>query len=138
MFTFWFLSKFCVSGANIFELIRQEMESRSEGDLWSRFLALGSDNANVMSGMKNGVIAHVRTKQPNAIFAGCSLHLIHIGAQKAADCLPPIQETLVDIYYYFQKSDKRRSALVGLQVMFNVDQRKMLKYGSTRWLSIGK
>lgn len=124
------------SGENIFQLIDREVVSRQLP--WSNFLALGSDNANVMSGSKKGVIAHVRTKQPNVIFSGCSLHLIHIGAQKGASCLPPVQDILTDIFYYFQKSDKRRSELAEIQSLFDVDQRKMLKHVCTRWLSIGR
>ncbi|KAL8601691.1 hypothetical protein ACOMHN_033867 [Nucella lapillus] len=49
-----------------------------------------------------------------------------------------LEEILVDIYYFFQKSTLRQSNLRELQGLYDVEQRKMLKHGCTRWLSIAR
>lgn len=104
---------------------------------WSNCLALGCDNANVMTGHNKGVFAFVKEKQPQIYLAGCTLHLVHIGAKKAAAAaLPAIDDLLVDIHYYFNKSEKRQSNCKDIQEMFDVTQKKMLKHVCTRWLSI--
>ena len=48
-------------------------------------------------------------------------------------CLPP--DT---IYYYLDKSSKRKSSLCDIQIMRDADVRKILKMSSTRWLSLGQ
>ena len=49
---------------------------------WTNCLALGCDNALVMTGTNKGVIAFVRKERPNVFMAGCCLHLVHIAAEK--------------------------------------------------------
>jgi hypothetical protein len=91
-----------------------------------------------MVGHKKGVFAFIKEKQPRVFLSGCPLHLVHIAAKKAAQCLPPIDDVLVDIFYYFNKSEKRKSEFKGTQVLYDVEQRKMLKHVCTRWLSIAR
>ena len=59
-------------------------ELRQRNIPWSNCLALGCDNANVMTGHNKEVFAFVKEKQPQIFLAGCTLHLVHIGAKKAA------------------------------------------------------
>ena len=59
-------------------------------------------------------------------------------AQKGAKCLPDVADILQDIYYYFQKSDKRLGDFSRMQEMFDIEQKKMHKHVCTRWLSIGR
>ena len=124
------------TGENIFNLLNAELQSRNLR--WENCLALGCDNAAVMTGRKNGVFAYIKKKHPNVYLAGCCLHLVHIGAQKGAKCLPDVGDILQDIYYYFQKSDKRLGDFSRMQEMFDTEQKKMLKHVCTRWLSIGR
>lgn len=71
--------------------------------------------------------------------SGCTLHLVHIAAEKAANVLPAaIEEILIDIYYYFKKSSKRQDSLGMFQDMYDIDQKKMIKHVATRWLSIDR
>lgn len=86
----------------------------------------------------SGVYALICKKVPDIHLAGCPLHLVHIAARKAVECLPPVDEILVDVYYYFNKSDKRKSGFQGTQQLNDVDQRKILKHVCTRWLSINR
>lgn len=96
------------TGRNIFELLNQELTPC--GIAWSNCLGLGSDNANVMTGSKGGVIAFMKEKHPAACLMGCVCHLIHIAAEKGAGALPfNVDDKLVDIWYYLNKSSKRLS-----------------------------
>ncbi|KAL8578834.1 hypothetical protein ACOMHN_022127 [Nucella lapillus] len=110
----------------------------AQGVFWDNCIAFGSDNAPVMTGQNKGVFAFVTDKNRNVYLAACTLHLVHIGAKKGAACLPPVEEILVDIYYFFQKSTLCQSNLRELQGLYDVEQRKMLKHGCTRWLSIAR
>ena len=92
-----------------------------------------------MTGAKKGAFAFCKAKHPNIFLAGCTLHLVHIAAEKGADSLPvPVSEILVDVFYYFQKSSTRKHRLAQFQEMHDVEQQKMLKHVCTRWLSIGR
>ena len=48
-----------------------------------------------------------------------------------------IDDLLIDIYYYLDKSSKRIQKLRDFQQMCDVEVRKILKHVCTRWLSLG-
>ncbi|KAL1442126.1 hypothetical protein MTO96_046532 [Rhipicephalus appendiculatus] len=92
-----------------------------------------------MLGKKNGVAAVLTEVQENLIKIGCACHLINLAAEKGAVCLPAkVDEVLVDIFYYLEKSAKRKEALRQFQEIHDADFRKILKHVPTRWLSLGK
>ena len=125
------------TGENIAQLITKEFEDG--GIPWKNCLALGADNANVMTGHVKGVYGFLKKKQEDLYMAGCVCHLIHICAEKAAACLPiNIDEFLVDIYYYLDKSSLRHQALSDFQIKHDIANKKILKHVATRWLSVGK
>ena len=117
-------------GKNIFKLVDEEFAAQRIP--WKNCLSFGCDNANVMTGWKKGVISFVRQQQEHVHMSGCCLHLVHLGAKKGASCLPPVEDILVDIFYYFKKSVNRQIELKHLQALYDVDQRKMLKHVRTR------
>ena len=53
---------------------------------WEKCLALGCDNANVMTGEKKGVLGCMRNRNPDMYLSGCCCHLVHIAAQKGEAC----------------------------------------------------
>ena len=72
------------------------------------------------------------------MFLGCACHLIHLAAEKGAATLPySVEDQLISIYYYLDKSSKRQKQLVALQKLHDTAVRKILKHVSTRWLSLG-
>lgn len=91
-----------------------------------------------MTGHRKGVYAFIKGKQPNTYLSGCVLHLIHIAAKKAATSLPSVDDLLIDVYYYFNKSDKRKSEFMDMLTLCDLEQKRMLKHVCTRWLSIGR
>ncbi|KAK7096538.1 hypothetical protein V1264_005823 [Littorina saxatilis] len=122
------------TGENIFDVVHKELAVQDVS--WQNCVAFGSDNAPVMTGLHKGVIAFVRKKQTNIHLAGCCLHLVHIGAKKGAGCLAAVEDILIDIFYYFQRSVNRQTELKDLQDLYDVEQRKLIKHVCTRWLSI--
>ena len=123
------------TGENIFRLLDDEFEKN--GVSWLNCISLGCDNANVMAGAKKGVFSFCKAKHPNIFLAGCTLHLVHIAAEKGADSLSvPVSEILVDVFYYFQKSSTRKHRLAQFEERHDVEQQKMVKHVSPRWLDI--
>ena len=64
--------------------------------------------------------------------------LIHIAAENACKQLPvAVDELLIDIFFYLDKSSKRHQELQKFQSLYGTEVRKILKHVSTRWLSLG-
>ena len=125
------------TGENIFNLLDQLLV---ECDIkWENCVSFGCDNASVMTGIHRGVMSYIRKKNPNCVLSGCTLHLVHIAAEKAAHQLPyQPGDLLTDIYYYMKKSSVRQRNLHKWQEYYNKEQRNVLKHVSTRWLSISR
>lgn len=49
-----------------------------------------------------------------------------------------VEQLVIDLYYHFEKSSKRKEIFKGYQEFCNVETRKILKQSSTRWLSLMK
>ena len=125
------------TGKAIFELVNYELKKRGIG--WENCVSFAADNAAVMQGLGKGVAAFLKLQQPNVYLVGCACHLIHLAAERASRELRiNIEDVLVTIYYYLDKSSKRKSNLRDIQVMYDGDVRKILKMASTRWLSLGQ
>lgn len=63
---------------------------------------------------------------------------MHLAAGKAAKQLPiQVDELLIDIFYFLEKSSKRKQKLKSFQRKAGVPEHKILKHVPTRWLSLG-
>jgi len=123
------------TGENIFNLLDKLLTD--SGISWENCVSFGCDNASVMTGVHKGVFAFIKKKNPNCVLAGCTLHLVHLAAEKAAHLLPyQPADLLLDIFHYMKKSSVRQRNLNKWQEYFSQEQRKVLKHVSTRWLSI--
>jgi len=106
---------------------------------WSRCIAFSSDNASVMLGRNNSIYTRIAESNQDVYPVGCACHLAHLCAKKAANQLSvDVEELVIDLYYHFDKSSKRKEILKGYQEFCNVETRKILKHSSTRWLSLMK
>ncbi|XP_056598364.1 uncharacterized protein LOC130417080 [Triplophysa dalaica] len=135
------LLKICESrestGKAIFELLDGELKKRDIP--WSNCVSFAADNAAVMQGLGKGVAAFLKAQHPHIYLVGCACHLIHLAAERASRQLSVnIEDFLVTIYYYLDKSSKRKSCLRDIQIMCDAEVRKILKLSSTRWLSLGQ
>lgn len=125
------------TGENISNLIMEEFQRY--GIPLQNMIAFMADNAAVMQGKKNGVITFLKNQHSNLIAMGCACHLINLASEKGAATLPiQIDEILVDIFYYLQKSAKRKEKLQSFQALHNKEAKKILKHSCTRWLSLGR
>ena len=71
---------------------------------------------------------------------GCPCHLALIAARNANDAFAKVSginvEDLIDLYYWFEKSTKRKGVLVEYVEIYDQDYMKVLKHSSTTWLSL--
>ena len=114
-------------------------ELKKRGIPWSNCVSFAADNAAVMQGLGKGVAAFLKAQNLHIYLVGCACHLINLAAERASRQLSVnIEDFLITIYYYLDKSSKRKSNLRDIQIMCDTDVRKILKLASTRWLSLGQ
>ena len=81
---------------------------------WGNCISLGVDNTSVNIGKHHSLITKAREKNSDIILMGCPCHMAHNTAPHAVKmfegCLRDfnIEELLVDIYYHFDYSSKRK------------------------------
>ena len=68
-------------------------------------------------------------------------HIAHNTANAAADAFRreigfDVEEVVVDLFYWFDKSTKRKSSLEEYCCFCDVNYKKIIKHISTRWLSL--
>ncbi|XP_056457461.1 uncharacterized protein LOC130391378 [Gadus chalcogrammus] len=90
-----------------------------------------------MKGRHNSVITKLKAKQPHIQDVGCVCHL----AQLATGCgikamKAPVEQLLVGVYSHFDKSAKRNELYKEFVEFTDTDKLKLLRYCSTRWLSL--
>ena len=108
---------------------------------WTNCVGFGVDNASVNIGKHNSIRTRVLRSNPSTYFLGCPCHLAHNTASTAADCLSrttgfDVEEMAVDLYYWFDKSTKRKSTLEDYCVFCDVTYIAVIRHVSTRWLSL--
>lgn len=91
-----------------------------------------------MVGHVKGVAAFLKKVQPHIRIQTCSCHLLHLAAQRGVKSFRHFdaEEFVMDIYYFLQKSSKRQSTFKLCQNIYGTKPHKILKYVSTRWLSL--
>ena len=107
---------------------------------WSKCVAFSSDNASVMMGKNNSIYTRIADSNPDVHPVSYVCHLAHLCAKKAANQLSVNKtvSTVIDLYYHFDKSSKRKEVFKSYQEFCDVETRKILKRSSTRWLSLMK
>lgn len=122
---------------NTFERIDEKMKLYDIN--WSKCVAFSSDNASVMIGKNNSIYTRIGDSNPDVYPVGCACHLAHLCAKKVANQLSVnVEQLVIDLYYHFDKSSKRKEIFQSYQVFCDVETRKILKHSSTRWLSLMK
>ena len=84
---------------------------------WSMCISLSVDNTNSMIGVRNSVASRFLQKDAEIFISGCPCHLAHIAASNAHDgfCKTMklnIEDFLLDLYHWFDKSSKRKGKLL--------------------------
>ena len=107
---------------------------------WKNCIAFSVDNTSSNLGQCNSIKTWVLENNPDCYFLGCPCHILHNTAGKASSQLKEvsgfdIDDLAVGIFYYFDKSTKRKAALSDYTQFCDLACRKMLKHVTTRWLS---
>uniref|UniRef100_A0A1A8NSA0 Connexin 27.5 n=1 Tax=Nothobranchius rachovii TaxID=451742 RepID=A0A1A8NSA0_9TELE len=131
--------KYSAGKTKSMQLIKEKLSEalRKRGIPWENLIAFNSDNASVMKGRHNSVISGLKTSQPHVQDLGCICHLAQLAtgcAIKAAQV--PVEDILVGIYTHFDKSAKRCEIYKEFVDFTDSDHLKLLRYCSTRWLSL--
>lgn len=124
------------TGEGIFKMLNAELKDKNIS--WKNCLSFSCDNANTMMGRWKGVAAFVKEVQPSIVIQGCSCHLIHLAAKKAAAELKKVnvEHFFVELYYFLDKSSKRKNCFKLCQELCGTKLHKILKHVSVRWLSL--
>ena len=127
-----------IGTANIlFEAIERALDERNIP--WSNVVGFESDTANVMIGKHNSVLSCIKLKQPDVFSQGCVCHLSNLCLLAGVKILPiDIDDFFVDLFYYFDKSSKRKEELREFQEFTGTKDLKIIKHCKTRWLSLQK
>ena len=92
-----------------------------------------------MVGKNKGVAAFIHKENASVYVNGCPCQLMHLAAKKACTDLPvQIDELLIDIFYYIDKSSNRLQNVKTFQALCNTEVHKILKHAPTRWLSLAQ
>lgn len=131
----------CSSGtaAAYFEKVEEVFSSKSIP--WCNCVAFSTDSASVNVGRHNSIKTRLEAQNPALYTLGCPCHFIHNAAHKASKELESasgfdVEEMAVDVFYYFDHSTKRKGELREFSHFCDIESRKILKYVSTRWLSL--
>lgn len=108
---------------------------------WSMCTSLGVDNTSVNTGVRNSLKTRIVQRNKAIFFNGCPCHVIHNAAQKSGIafstcCGFDAEEFAVDLYYWFDKSTKRKNELRSYNLFCDQEYRGMIKHVSTRWLTL--
>ena len=123
----------------IFSKMNEVLESHDIP--WSNCVGVGVDNTSVNIGRHNSIMTRVHQVNPSVYFMGCPCHISHNTANTAAEAFCQhtgfdVEELVVDIFYWFDKSTKRKSSLEEYCCFCDVGYKQVIKHVSTRWLSL--
>ena len=125
--------------AELFEVVHSMFEQ--DNIPWSHAVGLSVDNTNSMIGVHNSVASRCRVQNEEIYICGCPCHLANIAASNAHDAFAEVlgidaESILIDIFYWFDKRTKRKGVLAEYMEFCDLEYAKILKYVSTRWLSL--
>ena len=87
-----------------------------EDNPWLRCTSFGVDNTSVNIGSRNSFKTRIKIKNPSVHISRCNCHILHNAAQKASEMFVDgtnfdVEELVIDLYYWFDKSTKRKNEL---------------------------
>ena len=139
-----FLDMCCTSGQNSVTAatIFQKIDVMIKLQLpWKNCVGFSLDNTSANLGIRNSIKSRVILKNNNCYFMGCLCHIIYNTAHKGSagfmcNTKFDVEDFCIDIFYYFDKSTKRKNALQGYAEFCDQEYRDILKHINVRWLSL--
>ena len=109
----------------------------SRGLTYDHLVSFNSDTCSTMKGVRNGVVRHLKDKQPNLVDFGCICQLENLALKAVMKSLPiAIDSFLVSIHTHFYLSIKRKEQFKEICEFVDVSYKQILKHVETRWLSL--
>lgn len=108
---------------------------------WMNAVSLSVDNTNSMIGCNDAIASCCKARNPNIFVAGCSCHLADIAAAEGNDAFSEgiglnVENVLIDLYYWFDKSLKRKGKLLEYFEFCDQEYQNILKHVFTHWPSL--
>jgi len=108
---------------------------------WSGCIGISMDNTSVNMGRHNSIKTRIMQVNNSIYINGCPCHIVHNTAMKGSEkfnveCGFDVEDLLVDLFYWFDKSTKRKVELEEFCSFCDQDYRKIVKHVNTRWLSL--
>ena len=127
------------TGAATAEVIFEKMDSVMglHNIPWFNCVGVGVDSTSVNIGRHNSIMTRVQSINPATYFMKCPCHIAHNAASYAAEAFRngtdfDVEDFLVDIYFWFDKSSKRKNLLKEYCTFCDTEYRKIVKHVSTR------
>ena len=103
------------------------------------FTGMGSTPTNI--DIRNSLKTRVIVSKEAIYFSGFFISVMHNSAQKNGKafqkiCSFRVEDLVIDLYYWFKKSPKHKSALKLFFSFYNQDYFSMMKQINTRWLTL--
>ena len=108
---------------------------------WKSVTGLRVDNTNVNIGEYDSIKSRFLEKEPKIAVVGCPCHMLHNTAGKGATEFGNItkfdvEDHCIDLFYWFDKSTKRKGALKEYFEFCGTNYEAVIKYISVRWLCL--
>ena len=108
---------------------------------WDNCVGFRLDNTLVNTGCQNSIKTRIHAKNEAVYIMGCPCHIVHNTAGKAADAFESVtgfnvDDLVIDVFYWFNKSTKRKSNLSDYFDFCDTTYRDIVKHVNTRWLSL--
>ena len=136
----------CVSSSSTAHSLYSSLNGKLEellqcSNIWALCTSVGVDNTSVNIGIRISIKSRVLERISAIFFNGCPCYILHNAARKASDklcshCGFDVEELCIDIYYWFDKSTKRKNGLHEYWTFCDQEYRAMIKHVITRWLSL--
>lgn len=107
----------------------------------SKLSGLGSDGASVMMGKVSGVGVRMKALNNKIVHIWCAAHrvaLVSFWAAKTIPYLQTVNDTIVQVYTFYQYSAPRYQKLRELQNILGKKVKRFKKPTSVRWLSLSQ
>ena len=112
---------------------------------WEHCMCLGVDNTSVNIGRHNSLIVEIEKKNPDCMLMGCPCHIAHNIAShgtkvfcKALNDNFNVEDFLVDLYFHFDWSSKRKNLFAEYCSFCDQEYAKIIKFHSVRWLGLSE
>ena len=127
------------SAEGIFTRMNEVLQNNSI--TWKNCVGLGVDNTSVNMGCRNSIKTGVQAENEAICIMGCPCHIVHNTAGKAGDAFYKttgfnVDDMVVDLFYWFDKSTKRKVSLQRYCDFCDTAYREIVKHVNTRWLSL--